>query len=139
MTDTATQTTDTQGHPLDSLHRALVEIVNRLPWPSEDKHQSVLGMVRDSEADLKGDEIDNSPAVVPPAPVGASPASPVEVATGGAGIDYGRLAAAIVAEQNRTAQAQMDQAAAAVAADPSFVPPGSVTDPAAEGHAAVSS
>lgn len=128
MSETSTSsdsTTDVGPHPLDSLHRLLVEIVARLPWHSEGQASAMLDLVRESETALKGDT--TSESVVPAAAVVAAP--PV-VAQGGQPIDYDKLGAAI-------AKAQAAQASAAVEANPGWTPPGAVSAPPTETHAAV--
>lgn len=138
MSDTST--TEVQPHPLDSLHRLLTMVVDRLPWHSEVQYQQAMELARDSEAALKGDAIDTSPAVVPPAPVLPAPVSTLEAAAAAAGqpLDYAKLAEQIVLAQKRleeTAATQAAQADAAVAANPGWEPPGSVTATPAAGHA----
>lgn len=138
MSDTTTATSEPVEHPLDSLHRLLVELVNRAPWHSEDQHQQMMELARSSEVALKADSIQDSPAVVPPAPVRPQPVSPAEVAAG-AGFDYDKLAAAMVkaqATQARIAAEQMDQANAAVAANPGWTPPSAESAAPVEEHAA---
>lgn len=133
MSETSTSTVEAQPHPLDSLHRLLTMVVDRLPWHSEVQYHQAMALARESEAALKGDQIDTSPAVVPPAPVLPAPVSALEAAAGAAGqpLDYAKLAEQIVLAQKRleeTAATQAAQAEAAVAAaDPGWTPPGSVT------------
>lgn len=134
MTDVASQPAqDTQPHEVDALHRFLTIVASKLPWHSEDEQTAAMNLLRDSEAALKGDAIDSSPAVVPPASVPPTPPAVAPTINGpmGPAIDYDRLAASIVA-----AQSQQAQASAAVEADPSFEPPGAVTAADTESHAA---
>jgi hypothetical protein len=131
---------ETSSHPLDSLHRLLVELVNRMPWHSEGQQLEMMQLARDSEAAIKGDSIEaEHPPVVPPAPYLPPPVNPLEAAgmSTGVPLDYDKLAAAMVKAQAKFADQQAKQAAAAIEADPSFEPPGAVTVPApAEAHAA---
>ena len=138
-TATVDQPVETSAHPLDGLHRLLVELVNRMPWHSEDQHLAMMELARQSEAAIKGDSIDSvHPPVVPPAPFRPAPLNPLEAAgvASGVALDYDKLASAMVKAQAAFAAAQAAQAAAAVEADPGFVPPGAVTAPAGEAHAA---
>ena len=125
MTVTETPTTDSGPHPVDNLHRLLVEIINRMPWHSEDQHQSALNLLRDSEAALKGDAADSSPSVIPPAPVAPVPADTfgAAVAASGQPIDYAALAAAIVDAQAKLDASKATQAAPPVSDTPADTPP----------------
>jgi hypothetical protein len=125
----------TEPHPTDHIHRLLTEIVARLPWHSEEQQNQMMALLRDSEGAAK----DGSDAmlVVPPASPMPEPTRPMGVQAGES-IDYDKLAAAIVAAQ-ATADQQRAQAAAAVSAEPGFVPPGAETVPPSETHATLDS
>ena len=138
MTDVANQPAqDTQPHEVDALHRFLTIVASKLPWHSEEEQTQAMSLLRDSEAALKGDAIDQSPAVVPPASVPPAPpaTAPTIQGPGGPAIDYDTLASAIVRQQQAAAD-QQSQAAAAVQSDPTFEPPGAVTAADTESHAA---
>lgn len=128
---------DTQTHPLDSLHKVLLAVVARIPWHSEAQQQEVTDLLRQSEVDLKGDAIDSHPAVVPPSPPAGPAASPLAMVAGPE-FDYDKLAAAMLKaqkEQEEAASEQMAQAHEAVAANPGWTPPGAATGATAESHA----
>lgn len=138
-TDTGTQQ---QSHPLDELLQALQKVVDRIPWSSDVQHLEVLAHLRQAEEDLKGDAIDQtSGPVIRPAPV-LPPAAETAAIAAGAGVpvlDYDKLADAMVRAQTRQAaiaDQQNAQAAEAVAANPGWTPPGSVTAPPVESVAA---
>lgn len=127
LTDTETET----GHPLDHLFRAVQAVVDRIPWHSEAQHAEVMDSLRQGEAALKGDAInDTAPPVVRPAaelPPGA--ASPAAAVAAGAGVDYDKLAEAIVRAQAKQAAADAAKAdqpeEEAAPPDPGWTPPSS--------------
>lgn len=130
-----TETQPKVEHAFDHVHRLLTAVIDRIPWHSEQQHADALDALRQSELAIKGDDIEQSPAVVPPAVTRPGPTA-AEAAVAAAGvqaaqIDYDKLAAAIVAAQAKaaapTATAPPADAAAASAGESGS---GDTTDPA---------